>query len=240
MTWLDPVRAALDAAADPCPVFFRDDDAGWADDRLFALLDVFDRYAVAVDVAVIPAELHPGLVTALRARLTDCVRVHQHGYAHLNHESSGRKHEFGRSRDARAQARDVAAGGARMRDAFDERCDPVFTPPWNRCTADTADVLLVEGFRVLSRDSTAPPVQRPGLTEVPVTVDWFGRQHGQRWTRAELAARIAAAVAAPEPVGLMLHHAVTDEHELAAIEQVVALLARHPAVRRASILELAG
>ena len=40
-SWLQPVEAALDAAPAPVPVFFRDDDAGWGDERLLALLDAF-------------------------------------------------------------------------------------------------------------------------------------------------------------------------------------------------------
>ncbi|MBA2555344.1 MAG: hypothetical protein H0V10_16975 [Geodermatophilaceae bacterium] len=240
MRWLDPIRAALDASPYPCPVFFRDDDAGWADQRLFALLDVFDRYGVAVDVAAIPTELRPGLTAALTDRLVGSpLRVHQHGYAHANHESTERKHEFGPSRQVSAKAADIAAGRVLMREAFGELCDPIFTPPWNRCTPDIADALITQGFGVLSRDSSAPPVQRPGLAEVPVTVDWFGHRKGARWTPDELAARIAAAVDAAEPLGLMLHHAVTDQAELARVEEVVALLARHPHVRATSIVELA-
>lgn len=240
MSWLDPIRAALDSAACRCPVFFRDDDAGWADTRLFALLDVFDRYAVAVDVAVIPTALRPGLATALTARLAGSgLRVHQHGYSHANHESTERKHEFGPSRHVSAKAADVAAGRVLIREAFGEWSDPIFTPPWNRCTPDLADALLAQGFDVLSRDSSAPAIQRPGLAEVPVTVDWFGHRKGARWTPDELATRIATAVAAAEPLGLMLHHAVTDQDELAAVEEVLALLVRHPQVRPTSILELA-
>ena len=33
--------------------------------------------------------------------------------------------------------------------------DPIFTPPWNRCTQATADCLAMLGYRVLSRDATA-------------------------------------------------------------------------------------
>ncbi len=241
MSWLDPVRAALDGAERPLPVFFRDDDAGWADERLIAMLDVFDRYAVAVDLAVIPAKLHPCLVANLTTRLSrSALRVHQHGFAHVNHESTERKHEFGPSRAAGAQARDIRAGHALMREAFGDRGEPVFTPPWNRCTPETAGVLAAEGFRVLSRDSTAPRAELPGLVEIPVTVDWFGHRKGVRWTRDELAERIAAALTVPEPAGLMLHHAVTDAAELAAVEAIVALLAGHPAARLTTIVELAA
>lgn len=206
MRWLDPIRAALDASPYPCPVFFRDDDAGWADQRLFALLDVFDRYGVAVDVAAIPTELRPGLTAALTDRLVGSpLRVHQHGYAHANHESTERKHEFGPSRQVSAKAADIAAGRVLMREAFGELCDPIFTPPWNRCTPDIADALIAQGFGVLSRDSSAPPVQRPGLAEVPVTVDWFGHRKGAMDTgrtgrpdrRGRRRSRAARADAAP-------------------------------------------
>jgi hypothetical protein len=53
--WLDPVTAALDAAPAPVDVFFRDDDAGWATDRLLALLDRFAPHELPLDLAVIAA-----------------------------------------------------------------------------------------------------------------------------------------------------------------------------------------
>ena len=44
--WLDPLRRALDASPAPATFFFRDDDVGWSDDRLFSLLDLFARKGV--------------------------------------------------------------------------------------------------------------------------------------------------------------------------------------------------
>ena len=61
-----------------------------------------------------------------------------------------------------------------LADAFGDLIEPVFTPPWNRCTAVTAEVLADAGFAVLSRDSTATPLPDARVAEVPVTVDWFG------------------------------------------------------------------
>lgn len=235
MSWLDPVSAALDAA--PATIFFRDDDAGWADGRLRDLLDLFDRRGVRVDVAVIPAELGPELATELTARArSGGIRLHQHGWAHANHEPTGRKHEFGPSRTAAEQAADVARGRRVLRDAFGNLVDPVFTPPWNRCVPATAELLTAAGFTVLSRDSSAAPV--PGIAEVPVTVDWFGHRKGVRWTRDELGRRIAAAVAAGAPVGVMLHHAITDVEERAAVDELLALVAGSSAVRATTIAEL--
>jgi len=62
--WLDPLRMQLDACACPVRFFFRDDDVGWDDERLWALLDRFARGATPVDLAVIPAMLTGSLTSA--------------------------------------------------------------------------------------------------------------------------------------------------------------------------------
>ena len=240
MTWLETARVALDEADSPRPFFFRDDDAGWRDDRLRAVLDCFQARGLPVDVAVIPAELTPGLTRELEARVRDTgVRVHQHGYAHANHERTGRKCEFGQSRDAAAHARDIAEGRRLMRDAFGPCVDAVFTPPWNRCVPGIADALAPLGFEVLSRDSTAEPLERPDLVEIPVTVDWFGHHKGARWTRDELGQAVAASIRRDRAVGVMLHHAVTDEAELAGIDDLLALVAGHANAQATTIMALA-
>lgn len=238
MSWLEPVRVALDEG--PATVFFRDDDAGWGDERLWALLDLFDRRSLPVDVAVIPAALHPALAAelAVRAR-SGGVHLHQHGFAHVNHEPVGRKCEFGPSRPYEAQAADIARGREVLGDAFGDLLDPVFTPPWNRCTSDTAAALAANGIAVLSRDSTAAPLQSP-VPEVPITVDWFGSRKGVRWTPYELADRLATAVRSGRPVGIMLHHAVTDSGELAAIGALLALLGTHPHTEAIPLTALAA
>ena len=239
MSWLDPVRRALDEV--PCTVFFRDDDAGWGDERLWTLLDLFDRRALPVDLAVIPAELRPTLTAELTVRArAGGVHLHQHGLAHVNHEPSGRTCEFGPARSYEAQAADITRGAAILADAFGGLVAPVFTPPWNRCTAVTADVLADTGFAVLSRDSTAGPLPGARIAEVPIAVDWFGSRKRVRWTPYELAERLAVAVRGGGPVGIMLHHAVTDDGEFAALSALLALLSTHPGVRATSLTALAA
>ena len=242
MSWLDPVRRALDERATPCPVFFRDDDAGRDDDRLAALLDRFAEQGVGVDVAVIPGLLHRSLAALLTAGVeAGGVRVHQHGLAHIDHEPTGRKHEFGPARGLDQQVADVAAGRQLMHRWFGAATvGPVFTPPWNRCTADTGRAMLRAGLSVLSRDHTATPLALPGVTEVPVTLDWFRHRRGVRWTPEELVSRLAAQLRHGDPVGVMLHHAVTDADDLARVDELLALVARHAGVRLTSIAELAA
>ncbi len=239
MSWLDPVRRTLDARERPVAVFFRDDDAGWGDARLSALLDVFARASAPLDVAVIPAELTPSLIGQL-ARAHPDVRVHQHGYAHVNHEPTGRKCEFGPTRRAAEQCADISRGRVRLVEAFGELLDPVFTPPWNRCTGETGHALVSLGIPILSRDHTAPRLGQAGLMEVPVTVDWFGGRHGVRWSQAELGERLANRLAGAEPTGVMLHHAVTDDGELAAVAELVSVLAAHGAAELTTLLDVAS
>jgi predicted deacetylase len=166
------------------------------------------------------------------------VRLHQHGYAHANHEPTGRKCEFGASRPVEMQAADIAAGRDRLAHRLHDVVDPAFTPPWNRCTAETADVLAANGFRVLSRDVTAEPFARPDLAEVPITVDWFGHRKGRRWSRQELGRRLGEGLRAGGPVGLMLHHALMDDEERGGVAELLAAVGGSLVVRPSTILEL--
>jgi hypothetical protein len=236
--WLRPVTAALDAAIAPVPVFFRDDDAGWGDARLFELLDRFSAQSLPVDLAVIPIELDRGLAAELAARAG--VGLHQHGLAHVNHEREGRKHEFGPSRDAAAQRSDIAAGRERLAELLGKRVDPIFTPPWNRCTADTGRCLAELGFEVLSREARAAPLNVPGLRELPVSVDWFAHRGGQRLNPLELGARIAGAIGSGKPVGVMFHHAVMDAWDMRRAGELLSAIAGHERARPVLMMEAAG
>jgi hypothetical protein len=238
--WLDPVRAALDGLDRRVACFVRDDDGGWADERLVSILDVFERHAMPIDVAVIPDALTPELARSLVERVErGSLHLHQHGRAHVNHEPpERRKCEFGPARTTDELHHDVAEGWSHLVELLGDTVEPVFTPPWNRCVDELAPILADVGHRVLSRDHTAATIGHGAVRETPVNVDWFGSTKGERCTRSELAARTAdrltdESVAA---LGLMLHHAITDGAELADVESLVALLADHPMIEPTSIL----
>jgi len=242
MSWLDPVRAALDARTAPTAVFVRDDDAGWGHDRLAALVAAAASHGVMIDLAVIPDALDgPVAADLVRWAHAGHVRVHQHGRSHANHEQVGRKSEFGPGRSRHDQQLDLLDGAGRLSAELGSLVDPVFTPPWNRCTAVTAELLAELGWRGLSRDHTAEPFGRSDLAEIPVTFDWFGKTRGQPWDPAQRAERLAASLAdGDSATGIMLHHAVTDRDNLAAIGQLLALLAAHPMVWLTPLADLAS
>lgn len=240
MSWLAPVIEQLDRARVPVQVFFRDDDAGWGDEALFALLDLFAAQAAPIDLAVIPQALRADLAHVLRARFDnapDLLGLHQHGYSHANHENTGRKCEFGASRDADQQQADLAAGKQMMAQALGERVDPFFTPPWNRMTQATANALVALGFQAVSRDVGAVPLQLGGLVELPVAVDWCKGQLDETRTWSELGNRIAAAMAERSVVGVMLHHAVMDGLDLQHLSEFLSAVARHDNARMVTMRE---
>lgn len=225
--WLAPVADALERRSAPLELFIRDDDAGWGDERLFALLDCCAGHGCPIDLAVIPTAARDALADALIARRRGGARIglHQHGYAHANHEADGRPCEFGSARSAAAQQRDIAEGRRLLLGLFGPALDPTFTPPWNRCVPLTGACVLAAGLAAISRDRTASPLATAGLTECAIDVDWFARAKGVRLDRGAWAARLAADVtAATAPLGLMLHHAVMDREELAALDELLTLL----------------
>ncbi|HEY6802132.1 MAG TPA: DUF2334 domain-containing protein [Pyrinomonadaceae bacterium] len=232
MSWLLPIKRALDMASAPVNFFFRNDDAGWSNDELSTLLDLFESQQVAIDVAVIPQSISPELLDLLRPRLKrspHLLDIHQHGYAHTNHELTGRKCEFGNSRSAVEQLTDIRAGKLLIEQAFGGSPVSIFTPPWNRCTATTANCLREAGFQVLSRDSTATPLRVPGLFELPISIDWFAKNKGERVTFAELGTRIVvgAQASSPAPVGIMLHHELLKESDFNELNDLLSLLSAH-------------
>ena len=221
---------------------FRDDDAGWEDERLFALLDLFAHYLLPLDVAVIPAALSPGLAADLRTRpevARGLLGFHQHGFTHENHEPVGRPCEFGPSRPADAQRRDIEVGARRLQQLIGETA-PIFTPPWNRCTATTGRCLLELGFRAVARDSGAEPLEIDGLRELHVHVDWCARRKGRRVERTEIGGRLATAVRANGSVAIMLHHALMDGSERETLERLLILVASHRKARCALLSSFAA
>src|SRR4051794_24748382 len=216
ISWVQSLRAALDASSEPVEVWFRDDDAGWEDERLLELIGRFADHGLPLDLAVIPCALTERLAEALQG-----VGLHQHGYAHTNHQVEGRKCEFGPARSRAQQYADIVAGQERLRALLGDRLDPFFTPPWNRCTRDTGEVLVELGFALLSREHRAEPLGL--LPELPVHLDVA------RLAPAELDERFAGFVRDGGPVGVMFHHGVMERDDMERAAELLSVLT-HPNV----------
>jgi hypothetical protein len=241
-SWLEPLSRALDTSPAPVTFFFRDDDIGWGDDRLLALLDMFAHHSLPVDLAAIPAAISIDLARTLRAwteATPALVAVHQHGFAHVNHEPEGRKCEFGPSRSAADQRHDIERGRRRLAEVFGPIVQPIFTPPWNRCTDVTGECLDELGFAILSRDATARPLTSAAPVELPIRVDWAAHHKGVRLDHPELVQLLIREIRVPGPVGVMFHHTLMDTVERAVASELVGVLASHPRVRCLPMMAIA-
>ncbi len=239
--WLQPVREALENRQ--VRIFFRNDDAGWSSEKLLRLVDLFIHRETPIDLAVIPAELHEGLAQNLLARKAAEPRkvgLHQHGFLHCNHETEGRKCEFGPSRPLSLQLNDIEEGKARLAALLGDAVDPIFTPPWNRCTQDTVTALQSLGFMTLSRDRAAKPVEAGGLVEIPVHVDWFKKIQGVRITQEALGHALADAIRNHACVGVMLHHEVFEEDDWGHLSDFLQFLTCHPNATCGTMMDLLG
>ncbi len=249
--WLDPLRAALDDGPSlPVAWFFRDDDAGWADDRLWPLVEVCAAAGATLDVAAIPEEVTPATGEALSRLAGEAmIAIHQHGRSHINHEATGRSCEFGSARSADDQATDLTAGRDLLEAAIDGPTTGVFVPPWNRCTEVTVGLLAELGFAALSRDESAFATSFP---EVAICADWTRLTHegGLPAVAGSLACAVRRRAAGraegdglTPAVGLMLHHAQLGAADLSALVQLLDLVAYHPGaecVPLASLASMAG
>lgn len=232
--WLQPITDVLDKLVKPVQVFFRDDDAGWSNAQLYAMLDEFAKAEIAVDLAVIPAALDDKLADELLSRWQQDEKIlgfHQHGYSHGNHEIEGRKCEFGRNRSKPQQKTDLANGKQLLQDSFGRALDPFFTPPWNRCTQATLECLDELAFRLLSRDITAEQFTSPSLTQQPVHVDWSKIIKNSPNDLDELGQSIADQLAVNELTGIMLHHADMQAVHLQPLAQLLAVISSHHNLR---------
>lgn len=233
-TWLDPVKKALETRKTPLKVFFRNDDAGWEDAKLFKLIKLFKQYQMPLDIAAIPTEMNEDLARKLRTAIDEnpkLLAVHQHGFLHKNHEETGRKCEFGISRNYKEQFTDIANGKRILESYFGGNLAKTFTPPWNRCTEETAKVLRELGFKILSSEDRVKPFNLNSLAETPVTFDWFAKRKGVQLMRTEIGEMLAKQIAENETIGIMLHHAPMSEKDFVFLGELLALLSQSQIVQ---------
>jgi hypothetical protein len=223
--WLQPIKDVLENAKKPVRLFFRDDDAGWSTDRLLALLDMFAKAEIPIDLAVIPEALDAKLTDELLLRnqqSTNMLGLHQHGYTHSNNEQEGRKCEFGGSRTKAQQLDDIGRGQKILQAQLGKTLDPFFTPPWNRCTQETVECLEELDFKLLSRDITAKQFTSTKVKQIPVHVDW-SKFIKTSSLLPELGWAIASHLESSNPTGIMLHHADMDEEQLIPLAELLSV-----------------
>lgn len=232
MAWPAELDDLLAARASPVRIWWRDDDAGRDNARLEELLALSTTHQVPLTLAVVPEWLEP----AAAARMTAIrgVTVFQHGIAHADHASAGqRKIELGGTADPHRLADALERHRERLALIFRGQFRSVLVPPWNRLDAALLSLLPAHGFIGWSGWRGGPPtdLRLRRLDAHLDAIDWRG---GRRCRQPEELGRDLAwllAGAAPEPLGLLTHHLVTNAEGFRSLDQFLGLVQDHPMLR---------
>ena len=237
----DRLAEVIATARAPVATFFRADDIGVPSANFTRLLDLFARHRTPLNLAVVPSWLTERRWQELEAEARPAADLwcwHQHGRRHQNHQQSGKKGEFGTDRDRAAIRRDLTLGRDRLRAIIGPALTPAFTPPWNRCSAVTLELLGELGFTAVPRNAGAtPPAPLPDLF---VNVDLHTRREptpdaGMTALLEELRRAIALGWC-----GIMIHHQRMNSHAFTFLDLLLTHLRNNPAFSPRKFPELTG
>ena len=205
-------------------VFFRADDIGKMDSAFIRMMELFGKYQMPLCLAVVPMWMNKDRWQVMSRFIPDDLLWcwHQHGYAHINHEARGKKNEFGESRPEEDVRRDLQLGRQRLAEILGPAFCPVFTPPWNRCSPATLQLLSELGFNALSRSSGVQP--QANLPDLYVNVDLHtGKETALSTAMERLLADWKRGIE-DGYLGIMLHHQRMNEHSFFLLEQLFKIL----------------
>jgi hypothetical protein len=165
------------------------------------------------------------------------IEVNQHGWRHENHETTGRKCEFGPARNYQQQLEDIRAGRARLEEMLGSAFYPVFTPPWNRYCDATCQALIDLGFHAISDlESNRTVNVNTALRRIPATldiIDWRSSRDLKPvdLLLTELIRQIQQSGHRGQPeganspksatIGILLHHRVMSEAAFSFIDRLL-------------------
>lgn len=230
------------AAGETVRVFFRADDIGVPSKRCSAMLELFQRYSVPLGLAVVPtwitAQRWQSICAEIDTAKAPLFCWHQHGWAHKNHETQGKKQEFGDSRPAENIAHDILRGRDRLHQLLGSAFVPLFTPPWNRCGTAAMELLAASGYTALSRSSGARPSPPSGLADIQINVDLHTRKESAPQVSAQqLFGELELAMASGY-AGIMLHHQRMNHHALNLLECLLRILSHTFEVRLMKMVDM--
>ena len=236
------IERGLENGQGEAEIFFRADDIGVPGKQFSQLIQLFLDHHLPLCLAVVPTWL-----TTERFQILQKVTGkdssqwcwHQHGWLHRNHESSGKKQEFGPGRPPEKQLEDLNKGKERLFNIMGDSFAPFFTPPWNRCSLETLQGLQELNFSAVSRSHGAKPLPPPGLPDLQVNIDLHTRKEvdpeiSLKSFLEELEQGIAAGSG-----GIMIHHQRMNRAAFDFLALLLAIIASRPELHPVRFQEMA-
>ena len=221
-------------------VFFRADDIARVDESFSRLMHLFLSSRTPLCLAVVPGWLEENEWKEMQQfnPVNSSWCWHQHGWSHTNHEAHGKKNEFGPSRSRDDVFHDLDKGRKHLTALLGDLFYPVFTPPWNRCSTFTLELLEKLDFRAVSRSLHAKPLYQGKLPDLAINVDLHTRKEKdwqEGWNQLLTDFRLAACSGR---IGLMLHHLKMNDAAFEFLSFLLSLLHENPATVFTTFREL--
>ncbi len=225
------LTAAIDRGCSKCAttptVFFRADDIGIPSKQFSQLIVSFKKHKMPLCLATVPTWLNASRVTDLKQLTGNSKRQwcwHQHGYVHRNFEPVGKNQEFGPTRTYSAITSSLEKGKDRLDLYLGSLNQPVFTPPWNRCSSDALQALQDLNFMAISRSRGAKPPAKAAFPDFQVNVDLHTRKEqspdlGFNNLLTELEESLASG-----RCGVMLHHQRMNDRAVHLLDTLLSCL----------------
>ena len=190
-------------------IYFRADDVAVPGRQFDRMLELFSNYRVPLSLAVVPAWLTRQRWITIQSRALKSASLwcwHQHGWRHVNHEAGGKKQEFGSARKSSAIKNDLLKGRQRLEKILGNQFYPVFTPPWNRCSLDTLELLKESGYLAISRNCGALPASFAALPDHCMHIDLHTQKEQHPVVGWDRLFKTMTKDISTGRCGIMLHH----------------------------------
>ncbi|MGI9537763.1 MAG: DUF2334 domain-containing protein, partial [Desulfocapsaceae bacterium] len=232
----------LSTSCRPIPVLFRADDIGVLSTNFLRMLDLFQTHHLPLCLAVVPTWLSQTRWRAIKTHIDTGSPLwcwHQHGWNHTNHQSTGKKCEFGSARSRSAISNDLSRGKDRLLRIVGSDYSPFFTPPWNRCSEETLAILAELGFSGVSR-SRGEQGENGSLKDFFINVDLHTRKETDGGSALEgLCDELRLAVE-QHYVSVMIHHQLMNDSAFELLELLLTLVAGNSKFRACTFNDLRG
>ncbi|MBI9110359.1 polysaccharide deacetylase family protein [Maridesulfovibrio ferrireducens] len=224
-----------------CDIFFRADDIGYPGKQFSTMVDVFKKNKVPLALAVVPAWVNQDRIQMLFETLGPDMSLwcmHQHGYKHMNKEKSGKKFEFGPSRDRNKMTAELTKGKQKLDKLLGSSMCPIFTPPWNRCSTETMACLIELGFIAISRCINVSPYPLKGLPDLPINIDLHTIKEKDPKVGIKILMNQIEHAVQSDYAGFMLHHQRMNKTSVKFLDFLLAKIAETPSLRIQDIRDI--
>ena len=208
-------------------IFFRADDIAVQSKNFHKMMSLFITYQTPICLAVVPTWITKPRWEAMDRYIKKGEGLfcwHMHGYRHMNHEIQGKNQEFGPARQDQELFSDISNGASRLKAIMGKHFTLIFTPPWNRCTIETMNILKKIGFKGISRSVGNLPLPPDGFLDFSVHVDLHTRKEKdsqEGWQK--LINELKVGLDSPA-CGIMIHHMRMNDQAFIFLEYLLEVM----------------